>query len=172
MQNENIIVVEDFNYLGSCIASTEKETDTMLSKAWAALSKLDVIWKSSLPDYLKRNYFQATVESVLVYGATSWTITKSLEKTIDGAYTRMLRVALNISWKQHPTRKELYGKLPSISSKIRDRRLRFAGQCVRNKDELASDLIWRQPSHGNRTAGRPHKTYVDMLTADRKLLKI
>ena len=87
LQNENIIVVEDFNYLGSCIALTKNNIDTRLSKAWAALNKLDVIWKSSLPDYLKRNYFQATVESVLVYGATSWTITKSLEKTIDGACT-------------------------------------------------------------------------------------
>ena len=166
LQIENIIVVDDFNYLGSCIASSKKDIDTRLSKAWAALNKLDVIWKSSLPDYLKGHYFQATVQSVLVYGATSWTITKSLEKTIDGAYTRMLRAALNISWKQHPTKKEVYGKLPSISSKIRDRRLRFAGHCVRNKDELASDLILWQPSHGNRTAGRPHKTYVDMLAED------
>ena len=78
----------------------------------------------------------------------------------------MLRAALNISWKQHPIKKELYGKLPSISSKIRDRRLRFAGHCVRNKDELASDLILWQPSHSNRTAGRPRKTYVDMLAED------
>ena len=70
LQNENIIVVEDFNYLGSCIAPTKKDIDTRLSKVWAALNKFDVIWKSSLPDYLKRNYFQATVESV--YGACVW----------------------------------------------------------------------------------------------------
>ena len=65
LQNENIIVVKDFNYLGSCIASTKKDIDTRLSKAWAALNKLDVIWKSSLLDYLKRNYFQATVNLFL-----------------------------------------------------------------------------------------------------------
>ena len=94
-----------------------------------------MIWKSSLPLNLKRKYFQATVESVLVSGATSWTLTKSLEKSLDGAYTRMLRAVLDLSWKQHPTLKELYDNVQPISSTIRDRRLRFAGHCFRSKEE-------------------------------------
>ena len=125
-----------------------------------------MIWKSSLPANLKRKYFQATVESVLVYGATSWTLTKSLEKSLDGAYTRMLRAVLDLSWKQHPTLKELYDNIPPISSTIRDRRLRFAGHCFRSKEKIASDLILWQPSHGLRTPGRPSKTFVDKLAED------
>ena len=78
----------------------------------------------------------------------------------------MLRAALNISWKQHPTKKVLYGMLPPISETIRDRRLRFAGHCYRAKTELASDLILWQPTHGRRSRGRPAKTYVDQLTED------
>ena len=73
----------------------------------------------------------------------------------------MLRAVLNISWKQHPTK-----KVQPISVAIRDKRLRFAGHCYRNKNELASDLVLWQPVHGNRTQGRPPKTYIDQLADD------
>ena len=166
LSKENIKAVQDYTYLGSNIASTKKDVQVRLAKAWAALNKLDKIWKSSLPTDLKRNFFRAAVESVLVYGATTWTLTSTLEKTIDGAYTRMLRAALNISWKQHPTKKELYGNIPPISVTIRDRRQRFAGHCWRSKDELASDLLLWQPKHGKKSVGRPCKTYRDQLAED------
>ena len=70
------------------------------------------IWKSKMPDKLKRNFFRAAVASVLVYGAISWTLTTKIEGEIDGAYTRMLRAALNKSWIEHLTNKELYGNIP------------------------------------------------------------
>ena len=51
-----------------------------LAKSWAALNKMNAIWKFRLPDRIKRNFFRATVESVLVYGSVSWTLTKSYGK--------------------------------------------------------------------------------------------
>ena len=42
---------------------------------------------------MKRSFFQAAV--VLMYGCTTWTLTKPLEKKLDGNYTRMLRAILN-----------------------------------------------------------------------------
>ena len=66
-----------------------------------------IIYYSSLPANLKRNYFQATMASIIVYGTKSCTLTKSLEKAIGGAYSRMLIAVMNISWKQHPTKKSV-----------------------------------------------------------------
>ena len=82
--------VEDFKHLGSDIASTEHDVNIRLGKAWDALNEMDKIWKSNLPDNLKRNFFRAAVETVL---SVSWTLTTHLEKKIDGAYTRMLCIA-------------------------------------------------------------------------------
>ena len=166
LNNETIKVVQEFTYLGSNIASTKKDVQIRLAKSWAALNKLDKIWKSSLPADLKRQFFRAAVESVLVYGANTWTLTSTLEKSIDEAYTRMLRAVLNISWKDHPTKEQLYGNIPPISDTIRERRLRFAGHCWRSKDELVSDLLMWQPRHGKRTPGRPCKTYINQLVED------
>ena len=55
-------------------------------------------------DEMKSSFFQAAVESILLYGCTTWTLTKRLEKKLDGNYTRMLRAILNKSWRQHPIR--------------------------------------------------------------------
>ena len=132
--------VEHFTYLGSNISSTEKDVMIRIVKAWSALNRLRTIWKSSLPDNTKRNFFRAVVESVLIYGSTAWTLTKHLEDKLDGTYTKMLRAILNKSWKQHPTNDQLYGNIPKVSDIIRERRTRFAGHCWRSKNELASDL--------------------------------
>ena len=44
---------------------------------------------------MKRSFFQAAVVSILLYGCTIWTLTKRLEKKLDGNYTRMLKAILN-----------------------------------------------------------------------------
>ena len=36
---------------------------------------------------MKRSFFQAAVVSILLYGCTTWTLTKRLEKKLDGNYT-------------------------------------------------------------------------------------
>ena len=125
------------------IRSTEKDIDTKLTKAWTAINRLLIIWKSDLTDKMKRSFFQAAVTSILLYGCTSWTLTKWLEKKLDGNYTRMLRAILNKSWRQHPTRHHLYGHLPPITKTIQVRQTRHAGHCWRSRDELIRDvLLW------------------------------
>ena len=93
-------------------ASTEEDIKTRLAKAWTAINSLSIIWKSDLTDKMKRSFFQAAVTSILLYGCTTWTLTKRLEKKLDGNYTRMLRAILNKSWQQHPSRHQPYGHLP------------------------------------------------------------
>ena len=169
INGELVKEVNDFTYLGSQIASTRKDVKCRIGKAWAALTKLTKIWKSSLPKNLKRRFFQATVESVLLYGSSAWTLTKDLETRLNGTYTRMLRAVLDISWKKHPTKQALYGNLPPIAKTIKERRLRFSGHCWRAKQEIISDVLFWHPRHGKRKRGRPEKTYIDQLRDDTEL---
>ena len=48
------------------------------------------------------------VVSILLYRGTTWMLTKHIEKRLDGNCTRMLQATLNKSWKQHPTKQQLY----------------------------------------------------------------
>jgi len=166
IKNQQLKNVDNFVYLGSNIASTEKDVDMRIAKAWSVVKKLTTIWKSNLSENLKRNFFRATTGSVLLYGSTTWTLTKSLELKLDGAFTRMLRAALNVSWREHPTNERLYGNIPKITSLIREQRTCLAGHSYRSKEELASELILWQPKHGHRGRGRPSKTFIDQLSSD------
>ena len=135
-------LVDKFTYLGSSVSSTEKDIDTRLTKAWTAIYRLSIIWKSDLTDKMKRSFFQAVVVSILLYGCTTWTLTKCLKKKLDGNYTRMLRAILNKSWREHSTGHQLYGHLPPITKTIQVRRTRHAGHC------------WR--TSGMKSYGPPH----------------
>ena len=103
---------------------------------------------------------------ILLYGCTTETLTKRTEKKLDGNYTRMLRVILHKSWRQHPTKQQLYGLLTPITKTIQVRRTRHAGHCWRSRDEHISDIFLRTPSHGQAKAGRPARTYIQQLCAD------
>ena len=59
-------LVDKFTYLGSSVSSTEKDIDTRLKKAWTAIDKLSIIWKSDLTDKMKRSFFQAAVVLILL----------------------------------------------------------------------------------------------------------
>ena len=78
----------------------------------------------------------------------------------------MLRAVLNKSWRQHPTRLQLYGHLPPITKTIQVRRTRHAGHCWRSKDELISDVLLWTPTHGCARVGRPARTYIQQLCED------
>ena len=81
-------------------------------KEWAAIDRFSIIWKSDLTDEMKRSFFQAALISILLYGCTTWTLTKRQKKKLDGNYTRMLWAILNKSWRQHPTRHQLFAHQP------------------------------------------------------------
>ena len=115
---------------------------------------------------MKRSFFQAAVVSILLYGCTTWTLTKRLEKKLDRNYTRKLRAILNKSRRQHPTRHQLYGHLPPITKTIQVRRTRHAGQCWRSRDEFISDVLVWTPTYGQAKAGRPARTYIQQLCED------
>ena len=159
-------LVDKFTYLGSSVSLAEKDIDTRLTKAGTAIDRLSIIWKSDLTDKTKGSFFQAALVSILLHGCTTWTLPKRLEKKLDGNYIRMLRKILNKSWRQQPTRHQLYGHLPPITKTIEIRRTRHAGHCWRSRDELISDVLVWTPTYGRAKAGHPARTYIQQLCED------
>ena len=159
-------LVYKFTNLGSSVSSTEKDIDTRLTKEWTDIDRLSIIWKSDLTDKMKHSFFQAAAVSILLYGCTTWTLTKRREKKLDGNYPRMLRAILNKSWRQHPTRHQLFCHLPHITKTIQARRTRHAEHCWRSRDEFISDVFQWTPTYGRAKAGRPVRTYIQQLCED------
>ena len=81
--------IQDFKYLGAWVKSTEQDVKTRKAMARKACNNLSKIWKSNLSKNIKIKLFQATVESVLLYGSeTTGTVTKKIGKAVDGCYVQ------------------------------------------------------------------------------------
>ena len=89
-----------------------------------------------------------------------------MEKRLNGNYTRILRAILNNSWRQHPTKQQLYGHLPPITKSIKIRRTRHAEHCSRNRDELIRDVLLWTSSHVQAKAERLARTYTQQFCLD------
>ena len=135
LNGRSMKLMDKITYRGSSVSSTETDTNTRLAKTLTAIDGQD------LTDKIKRSFFKAAVISILLYGCTTWTLSKCMEKKLDANYTRMQQAILNKSWRQHPTKQQQYRHLPTISKSISVRRTRHAGHCWRSRVELISDIL-------------------------------
>ena len=71
LDGTHLKLVNKFTYLGSSVASIQKDIDRRLRKVWTAINRLLIIWKLYLTDKMKRSFFQAEVTSILLYGCTT-----------------------------------------------------------------------------------------------------
>ena len=55
---------------------------------------LMIVWKSVPFDKIKHKFFQAVAMSALLYGCTTWILTKCFKEKLDGNYTKILRTIL------------------------------------------------------------------------------
>ena len=159
-------LVDKFTYLESSVSSTGIDIDTRLAKAWTTIDRLSVVRMSDLIDKMKRSLFLAAVVSIRLHGCNTWTLTKRMEKKLDGNYTRILRAILNKSWRQHPTKQQLYCHLPLITKTIKIKRTKHEGHCWRSRDQLISEVLLWIFSQGRAKAGRPARIYIQQLYAD------
>ena len=98
LNSSSLKLVNKFTFLGSSVSSTNTDINTWLAKAWTSIDRLSVVRKSDLTDKIKCSFFQAAVVLILLYGFTTWMLTKCMEKKLHGNFTRMLRAILNKSW--------------------------------------------------------------------------
>ena len=83
LNGSSLKLVDKFTYQGSSVSSTKTDITTRLEKTWTAINGLSVIWIYKM----KRSFFQTAIVSILLYGCTTWTLTKRLEKRLDGNHT-------------------------------------------------------------------------------------
>ena len=142
--------------------------------AWRVCHKIKRLWNSTLYNNLKIRIFKVTIETILLYGIETWTIDTKLRRKIDGCYTKLLRMLLNISWRYKISNKILYNGIPLITDVVASRRMRFSGHCLCHNDEIAHNLILWEPKFSRRNRGRQwysYKIYIHRLSKGRYLSK-
>ena len=155
-------LVDQFKCIGSNISSTDRDFNISTGKAWTIIDRLMIKWKSDLPDKIKQDCIQPFTVYTLLYGCTSWTRMKSMDKRLDGSYKRMLRAVLNKSWNQNLKTVSVWPSL--ISQTIQVKRRGHAEKYRWSKDQLIRNALLRLQEYTR--VDRKVGTYMNQLCAD------
>ena len=162
----------DFVYLGGQVPNSAEDITRRKRLAWSTLARLRVVFASeAMSDGLRARLFYATVESVLLYNAVTWTLTSSLESKLDAAHSHLLRAAFNIYWPQRVRNIDLYRRagLQPPSTRLREERRALVGRAITSEETcpqpLQHLLLWQPTQRQRRGQGR-RITFPEILMKD------
>ena len=127
--------------------------------------------KSDLTDKMKRSFFKVAVVSILLYGCTTWTLNKCMEKSLAATTQECCKqywTSPGDSIPQSSSCTDTYrpsGKLNGPEIRDTAGEVGTSSYCWRSRDELISDVLLWTPSHGWAKAGRLARTYIEQLCA-------
>ena len=111
-----IDLVEDFQYMGSCICrygEMRREISECLAKAARMFGCLhsSIIVNKNLSIDIKRYVYIVTVLPILLYGADTWSVkaiqTRYFQNFINHFIRCILGVSLQVQWREYITTKQL-----------------------------------------------------------------
>lgn len=167
-------------YLGSIITNNgNMDTEINRRRALAA-SAMKTLWKPlwrhhSITRATKLRVYNTSILSILLYGAETWPLNKTLAERIDGFDSRALRTIEGITWRDRVSNISLRERTqqPPASRLAAQRRMRWYGHIKRLPPEHPTHTIlhfdpksagWKRPR------GAPRTRWIDVITRDLHLL--
>ena len=91
----NMRAVTEFKYLGRVLTNTYDDCPAVagnIRKVWASWGRLArILGREGADLKVTRSFYTAVTQQVLLFGAESWVITKSMESALDAFQGRVAR---------------------------------------------------------------------------------
>ncbi|MFH4977599.1 hypothetical protein AB6A40_004308 [Gnathostoma spinigerum] len=115
IDGEELENVKSFCYLGSVItASTSCMEDIAyrIANASSAFNMLQkCLWNTKIKNNTKLRVYRTAIRPILMYGSSTWTLTKTAEGKLDAAERRFLRRIFGYKWSDKIRNTELYAEV-------------------------------------------------------------
>ena len=87
-----IQIITDANYADeiSLMSNTPAQAETLLHSLERPAPGIGHHVNADMTNKIKRSFYQAAAISILLYACTAWTLTKRMDKKLEGNYTKML----------------------------------------------------------------------------------
>ena len=175
-QSQNIIVVEEFVYLGSLIHSTTGSTCDISHQSAitrAAMQSLEnQIWMSRLAISTKLKLYNTCILPIFLYGSDCWATSKTDARKIDALDQWCPRMLLGIRWYQFVRNDDVrrLTKQPKLTAIIQSRRLTLFKHimCMDDNADASRILLASPPADWRRQLGRPRITWLSTVQQDLK----
>ena len=173
LREQRMKQVEEFVYLGSVFTSDGKFVQDIerrragATRAFGTLRRR--LWgRRDVSLKVKMKVFNTVVLPVLLYGATTWALTKTEEKRLDAFEMRMLRCIMGVRWDDFVRNEDIRARLcqPPVSMKLRRARLKWFGHVERMGEERQVKGVMNAVMEGRRPVGRPRTRWKDVLRRD------
>ena len=165
--------VEEFTYLGSVITSDGKFIQDIERRRAGATRAFGMLrrrlWgRREVSLKVKMKIFNAVVLPVLMYGATSWALTRTEEKRLDAFEMGMLRSIVGVRWDDFVRNIDIRERLcqSPVSLKLRRARMKWFGHVNKTGGERQLRRIMNAEMEGSRPVGRPQTRLKDVNRRD------
>ena len=168
--------VTEFTYLGAKVSTdgnSESEIKARIRKARGAFAALKNIWKTNkISNRRKIRLFKSNVQSVLLYAAESWKVTKDICQMLEVFQNKCLRKILRIYWPNKISNTELHERtgMQPISLEVKSRRWKWIGHVCRMPLTSIPRVAMRWTPGGKRARGRPKETWRRSVEREMKAL--
>ena len=171
LQGEDLAIVDQFTYLGSCISqdgTVTNEISARIAKARITFANLRHLWRQKgISLQLKGRVYKTTVRAVLLYGCETWPIRADDLKRLQIFDHRCLRSIARIGWNQRirneRIRKIVFGddKFSSLEQQIKIHMTRWLGHVLRmSSNRLPHKALYAIPNpEWHRTRGGQPMTW-------------
>ena len=168
VDDKEITLVHKYKYLGHEIQIARDNQTTELQRritlAWAAYGALSDIFKSSIPNHLKKKTFDQCILPVMTYGAETLSLTQATATKLRVAQRRMERSMLGLTLRDRVRNEEIRRRtgVTDVIERIAWLKWNWAGHVARMTDGRWTRKVieWR-PRADKRNRGRPPTRWTD-----------
>ena len=168
VDDKEITLVHKYKYLGHEIQIARDNQTTELQRritlAWAAYGALSDIFKSSIPNHLKKKTFDQCILPVMTYGAETLSLTQATATKLRVAQRGMERSMLGLTLRDRVRNEEIRRRtgVTDVIERIAWLKWNWAGHVARMTDGRWTRKVieWR-PRADKRNRGRPPTRWTD-----------
>ena len=171
--NNDIEIVNSFNFLGSIIArdgNCSNEVRRRIGCGKSSMKRLSRVWRDrDIQLSTEIQLVKTFVFPVMLYRAESWTLTLDSRRKLQAAELWCWRRLLRIPWTSHTSNEEVLLRIGSAAATPLDDiifhlKLRYFGHIVRRAESLEKELMLAM---AERAPGREEDPGVDGWTRSR-----
>ena len=156
-------------YLGSLLGTEEdiKRRKGLVCETYNTLET--ILGNNQVSEAVRLRIFKVYIESIFLYNSELWTLTKTLENTIDSFQRRILRKVIHVKWPRTINNQELYERthMTPWSITISKRRLSWFGHLLRLPTETPEkEAVQIYIKAAKRPTGRPKTAWLSIVLND------
>jgi len=159
---------QTYKYLGTILTDqggSEEEIKHRIRQGKSAIRQLhSIIWNKNIANKVKIRIYKTIVESISLYGAELWEISKNNEKKLKAMEMEFWRRSYCVTLMdriRNENIKQQMGVTSDIMDTIEGRRLKWYGHLRRMPEERWPLKTWRWQVPMHRKRGRPKLTWYD-----------